>query len=135
MSGQSPNKETAEQPVPPVKSEVHPSFMEFHKAFYDYLKHLSTLSTGSIVLLGAFLEKLFSQPKWRTLVVISIMGFLVSVVASVLVYSVMVLNFPRPGRKTEGRDWDIITGAIIVTWVGFLIGVISLAVFTIRNLY
>ena len=31
---------------------------------YEYWKHLSTLSTGSIILLAAFLEKLFIQPRW-----------------------------------------------------------------------
>src|SRR5687768_7184045 len=77
------------------------SRLEFHKAFYDYLKHLSTLATGSIVLLAATLEKLFAQPRWKPLVMVSVAGFLVTIVASVLAYSLMVLNFPRPGITSK----------------------------------
>ena len=39
--------------------------LEFHKGLYDYLKHLSTLSTGSIVLLAAFLERFLRSRNGR----------------------------------------------------------------------
>ena len=41
---------------------------EFRKLWSDYLKHLTTLSTGSILLIATFLEKLFSQPRWKAAV-------------------------------------------------------------------
>lgn len=111
------------------------SRLEFHKAFYDYLKHLSTLATGSIVLLAAILEKLFAQPSWKPLVVISIGGFLVTVVSSVLAYSLMVLNFPRPGINSKRWEGNVVFWAMVVTWISFVAGVFSLAVFIVRNLF
>ena len=112
-----------------------PSHLEFHKAFYDYLKHLSTISTGSIVLLAAFLEKIFAQPRWKPLIAVSVAGFLVTVVASVVTYSVMVLSFPRPGIETKKWEKDLVIFAILFTWLGFFSGVISLAVFIVKNLF
>ena len=111
------------------------SHIEFHKAFYDYLKHLSTLATGSIVLLAAMLEKLFAQPKWKALVVAAVTGFLITVVASVLAYSFMVLNFPRAGVKNSRLEANVVFWAMVLTWIGFLEGVSSLAVFIVRNLF
>ena len=111
------------------------SRLEFHKAFYDYLKHLSTLATGSIVLLAAMLEKLFAQPRWKLLVVTSVGGFLLTVVASVLAYSLMVLNFPRPGISSKKWEGNVVFWAMLLTWIGFFEGVFSLAVFIVRNLF
>jgi len=111
------------------------SHVEFHKAFYDYLKHLSTLATGSIVLLAAMLEKVFAQPKWKLLVVAAVAGFLLTVVASVLAYSFMVLNFPRAGIKNSKWEGNVVFWAMVLTWIGFLEGVFSLAVFIVRNLF
>ena len=52
--------------------------IEQTKALIEYFKHLTTLSTGSIVLITTFLEKLFANPSWRLAVVISIAGFMLS---------------------------------------------------------
>lgn len=112
-----------------------PSHLEFHKAFYDYLKHISTMSTGSILLLAAFLEKIFAQPRWKPLIAVSVAGFLVTVVASVVTYSVMVFSFPRPGIQTKKWEGNLVIFAILLTWLGFFSGVISLAIFIVKNLF
>jgi hypothetical protein len=109
--------------------------LEFHKAFYDYLKHLSTISTGSILLLAAFLEKIFAQPRWKPLVGVSVAGFLITVIAAVITYSLMVLNFPRPGIKSQKWEGNVVFFAVLLTWVGFISGVVSLAIFILRNLF
>lgn len=109
--------------------------LEFHKGLHEYLKHLSTLSTGSIVLLAAFLEKIFTQPKWKILLAVSILGFIINVVSSVVIYSLLVLN--SPGRNVHPEDWEQLTiaSSIFITWLSFLLGVVSLAIFIIRNLF
>jgi hypothetical protein len=42
----------------------------------DYLKHITTLDTGSIVLLTALLDKFFAGGRWKFLVVVTFLGFL-----------------------------------------------------------
>jgi len=115
--------------------EKDTSRLEFHKAFYEYLKHLSTVSTGSILLLAVFLEKIFAQPKWKSLVAVSVAGFLITVIAAVIAYSLMVLNFPRPGIKSQKWEGNVVFLAVLLTWVGFISGVVSLAIFILRNLF
>ena len=44
---------------------------ESWKLQYDIYKHLTTLSTGSILLLITFLEKLFARPIWKWLVIVA----------------------------------------------------------------
>ena len=57
--------------------------VEYIKALLEYLKHLTTLSTGSIVLTTTFLEKLFQNPLWKTAVVVSLIGFMTSIISSI----------------------------------------------------
>ena len=45
----------------------------------DYAKHLTTLSTGSIVLLTVFAEKVFPTPIWTALMAVSIMGSVLTI--------------------------------------------------------
>lgn len=114
-------------------AEWHPSEGDFFKAQFDYLKHLSTLATGSILLLSLFLEKFFKQPTLAWCVTLSVSALFVSLLASTVVYTVAVLNYPRPGRRMSSRELDVIAGGTLVTWVGFLVGIGAIAVFFVAN--
>jgi amino acid transporter len=113
---------------------LEPAWAERYKALTDYYKHLTTLSTGSIVLVTTFLDKLFHKPLWKALVVISIMGFMISVLASVVAYTIIVA-YHAPGDQIERPEWAKHLGliGIILTWTGFLVGILSLASFALRN--
>ena len=58
------------------------SMKETQRIQFDYFKHLTTLSTGSILIIVAFLEKVFSYPEWIILAVFSIIALAVCLVAS-----------------------------------------------------
>lgn len=109
--------------------------IERYKLMTDYLKHLTTLSTGSILLLAAFLEKIFHNPAWKFLVVLSLGGFMSSVVASIVAHTYAIIDFP--GEDTlSGRGKSIWGGfALIIVWAGFLVGVACLTIFAMRNLF
>lgn len=102
-----------------------------YKSLYEYLKHLTTLSTGSIVLLSTFLEKILKAKKWEFLIIAAIVALLFSVVCSTITYSLLIIDFP--GRKSTEKEWEKIVGglSLIGAWSGFLIGISSLAIFTI----
>lgn len=110
---------------------------ERHKAFYDYLKHLNTLSTGSILLLATFLEKLFTRPAWKILVVVSFSSFILAILGSFVVYTIFLGSFPGPttDQLRGSRDIKVSRGTLWLVWIGFFIGVLSLAVFAIKNLF
>jgi hypothetical protein len=122
--------------IPNMASQtVQPTQLDFHKSFYEYLRHLSTLATGAIVLVGAFMEKIILHPVWRPLVAASVGSFLFSVVSSVTAYTVLIMN--HPGHEMKASEWEqwAVAGALLLTWLSFLTGIVCLAIFIIRNLF
>jgi hypothetical protein len=110
--------------------------IEQFKLWVDYYKHLTTLSTGSIVLMATFMEKLFSQPRWKASVIIALLGFLFSILGSVLVMSILVVasrTFAHGGdmEDAEGRLGSL---GIFASWIGFCVGIVALTAFVVRNL-
>lgn len=107
--------------------------LEHTKLYLEYLRHLTTLSTGSIILIATFLEKLFSNPLWKAAVVVSLVGFMISVLSSVVVYTVTIWFYLE---DSVSSDWpDTIHGSgVFFAWIGFLIGILSLGIFALRNL-
>ena len=101
-----------------------------HDRWVDYVKHLTTLSTGSIVLQVAFLDKFLPNPIWRGLIVLSLGCLGASVIASVAAYT-MLLQSPR---IMSAKEQNILANLIIVIWLSFLTGIIALGAFGIRNI-
>lgn len=114
-------------------SELNTTRTDRYKIIFDYLKHLATLSTGSIVLVTTFLDKMFIQPQWKFLVVSAISGFMTSVVGSIVHYTLMIFDFPG-NRKPGALEKRLMAYSLIFSWAGFLIGIISLSLFAIKNL-
>jgi hypothetical protein len=117
-----------------IDPEKKPDKLELFKAMADYLKHVTTLSTGSIVLITTFLEKLFAKPEWKIIVVVSIVGFMVSVLSSMIAYTILIL-YENPLNSEETPTWaaQLGTFGMFSTWIGFLIGILTLAIFALRN--
>ena len=55
---------------------------EIQRMEFDYFKHLTTLSAGSILILVAFLEKVFSNPIGKAWVVVSVCCFVLCLISS-----------------------------------------------------
>lgn len=103
---------------------------EVSKLLHDYLKHITTLSTGSILLVVTFMERLFRQPEWQFLIGIALIGFLASIVFSVVV---MTINIDHMHQSTIEGVWGGVS--LLGVWAGFILGIISLAVFALKNIY
>ena len=114
----------------PMKTEYP---IEAYTSLLDYLRHISSLSTGSILLIVAFLEKLFVDPEWRICIGISLISFLLTIIATVAAQAFVVehIDYKNPSVKIAR-----FTGLIIICmWGFFLIGLISLIAFALKNLY
>ena len=110
--------------------------LEVLKLDYQTYKHLTTLSTGSILLIVTLLDKLFDNPEWIGLAILSICSFFVCVVASVsaMFFTSMLI------QKLVVIHEDITPGytlfAFIIVWLasgGFLLGIGSLVAFAFPN--
>lgn len=117
-----------------VEPELHPSTGDFNKGVFDYLKHIATLATGSILTITTLLQSVFKQPVRTELVPIAIALFLGCIASSLLAFGVMLFTYPRPGflKRTEAAK-NVISTGIVATWFTFLGGIIALAVFFIAN--
>jgi uncharacterized membrane protein len=104
---------------------------EANKLFYDVFKHLTTLSTGSILILATLLETVFNEPQWLFLIVISLVSFILSIISAVRMMffqasAVLVL-------KVETTRGEFV--GFLITVGSFLLGIISFVVFAVRNFY
>lgn len=108
--------------------------IEAYTTVFDYLKHLTTLSTGSILLIVAFLEKLFTKPECKACVVVSLCGFVGSILAC-LVSQAGVIEQIDSRHGVASWAHPLAFWSLVVAWAAFLTGIISLTVFAIVNLY
>lgn len=106
---------------------------ESWKLRYDTYKHLTTLNTGSILLLVTFLEKLFERPMWKGLVIVAFCSFLTSILASLVVMNVTT-GFIRE-MEIEKKDERLGGALVSIALLSFLLGIISLVSFAVKNLY
>lgn len=109
---------------------------EFYKSMHEFLRHLSTLSTGAILILSAFMKHVFATPIWKSALAISVFCFLITVVASVASYLFILKFLPRESPKRNLVKWEINVFAysFMIALVSFALGMVSLALFLIRNI-
>lgn len=103
------------------------------KLFFDVFKHLTTLSSGSILLVVTLLGRQDAQLTARWLMAVSFLGFLLSTTASIIVMLSTARTIRREDRTDKLPD---ATGniAYFLSVVGFGTGVICLSTFGYLNL-
>jgi hypothetical protein len=74
---------------------------ELLKVTIDFLKHVTTLSSGSILLLATFLEKLFQHPHLTFLIAISFASFALSIIGA-FTSIIMLLGAEKASGYGEG---------------------------------
>jgi hypothetical protein len=122
-----------------LRDKEHQPASERIRPHTEYIKHLTTLSTGSIVVIAAFAEKISLQPTWKFLLAASLVSFVISILGSALWHTGLARDLidEPPLREDTARGATATTHllvAMLITTFGFVIGVVSLAAFAIRNL-
>lgn len=103
------------------------------KLQYDIYKHLTTLSTGSIILVVTFLEKLFKNPVGKGLVITALCSLFLCIFGSFFVMNILAsqIREMEADERYEKRHGLIIGSALIL----FLLGIVSLILFAVINLF
>lgn len=107
------------------------SRIEGLKLYFDVFKHLTTLSSGSIIVMATFLKQL-NHPDLKILVPVAFLGFMVATVASIVV----MLSTARTIRRNETTDQlpdKIGNNAYKVAVGGFAVGVTAICTFAAFN--
>jgi hypothetical protein len=112
--------------------------LEISKLSFESMKHLTTLSTGSIVLMVAFLEKLFlNNREWAGLIGAALIAFILSIVASasslVQINSLLTDVFTLHNDMHFRDKFRMWTNGI--AFISFVLGIVFLVIFAFKNLY
>jgi|SRR5471030_1143446 hypothetical protein len=110
------------------------------KLLADVLKHVTTLSVGLLVAIGAVIERYFTIAVWRWLIPTSIVFLLLSIVSSVLALLFLVLTSWRepaqgPDKRYEGIVDKTYITCLITSFTTFLSAIISIGIFIGRNVW
>lgn len=117
-----------------TKKNSEKSDQEGEKLYFDSMKHLTTLNTGSVLLLVTFMEKFFNNPRWKSLIAVSLVSFVISILCSVssMFQSANHIKYSGKFRRLETRIKSVVYYSSLIT---FLVGIIGLVIFALRNLY
>jgi hypothetical protein len=108
--------------------------VEQYKAIVDHLKHLSTLSTGSILILFTFLQNFVKQPIGREWARISVLFLLLSVGAGVIAFAILAVRLPRrSAQRLTVAEKTIFAGSMVSAWASFFLGLCCLGAFFVSN--
>lgn len=107
-------------------------YLEEQKLAFDLVKHLTTLATGTTVLLATFLKDIFVDPQWRALVPLVFASLIVATVALSLA-GFGLLSSVRQGPVTSASVRRFTALTTLVGMSTFLLGLCTLSVFAIRN--
>jgi hypothetical protein len=115
---------------------------EGRKLGYEWFRHLTTLGTGSIVILGSLLNNLLSGfSEWTWLIPIIFVSLFIAVVGSLIVmygiYSAVLSGVVRGQPAEQGEPARLrrnLSLATLPTFISFFIGILSLVAFVLKNI-
>ena len=110
--------------------EEQKAFLDGSKLFHDTFKHLTTLSTGSILLLVTFFDK-FKGLRAKSLATYALIGFILSTLGSVFMMIFLSKDVQIMGKPTP-HDWIFRYGSRI-TAIVFVLSVLILVIFASIN--
>ncbi len=119
----------------PTVEQKRQQDIERTKLKMDLVKHVSTLSSGAIVILAAFLNKSpAATPKGGNWLIISVTSLIVSLVSALVYFWAFGLarQWQRLGTpRTFSRRIEKVTGLLVA--LGFCSGIVFLGAFVIKN--
>jgi hypothetical protein len=106
--------------------------LESLKLDHDTFKHLTTISTGSILILSTFIEKFFQNPSWKGLIAFTFVSLMVCTYTSVI--EMFRISHEGLARKSTNKKRTLWSKMVPLLSCGcFLLGILSLVVFSLRN--
>ncbi|MGL6420209.1 hypothetical protein ACSZMW_21695 [Aeromonas allosaccharophila] len=107
-------------------------YIEQQKVALDYIKHVTTLCTGSILTLALLLEKFFNKPEYSFLILVAFAGFLISILFLTLSAFGVLRSIKTPNKISRGVV-NFTTIAFILGGITFIVALLAFGVFSILN--
>lgn len=112
-----------------------PNYREGLKLQFELLKHVTTLSTGTLLLVAIFVDKVFTSPVWKTLIAVAFVVLFLSVISSLFsmcMAATLVTGSSTPDASDRSKAICLILGLLFAAGM-FLIGMGCIAVFVVKN--
>lgn len=103
-----------------------------YKLVFDLMKHLTTLSSGSILILITLLEKVFRESPPTLYIRLAFGGFCISIIAAVFAMMVLSMN-AADGAITEGER-TVFAAATSIAAVSFSLGILFVVLAALPSL-
>lgn len=113
-------------------AEHRQDFRESLKLVYDAFKHVTTLSTGSLVLLSTLLQRFIQAPKHMWLLSLTFIDLTVTLVSSLFMMIAVSAIMAKPKYVLSQA---FAAFAFYGTLFFFILGIVSLALFALINLH
>ncbi|MAB61636.1 MAG: hypothetical protein CMK67_00610 [Pseudoalteromonas sp.] len=112
-----------------------PKHIEAGKLYADYLKHITTLAAGSLILLTTLIEKIFSQYDHKWAMVVSLIGLLITILSSMVSFTALAISYQFWEKGEEPYDWIDSTAGLgfLLAFLAFAVGMSFLGAFAIMN--
>jgi hypothetical protein len=105
--------------------------VEAFKLIFDYLKHLTTLSSGSILLVVTLAEKFFANSPFRSILFQALASFGWSILTALLSMAVISLNVG--GGTFSPRSRKVFAWGFSMSALGFFGGMLLLTIAAVRQ--
>jgi hypothetical protein len=96
------------------------------KLLYDFLKHLTTLSSGSVVLIVTLSEKLLKDTPASGLLVSGIICFLLAILASLVAMAILAAYLDE--RPDSEATINTFSGSFTFSAGAFYVGMVLIAI-------
>ena len=107
---------------------------EKRKIAIDLLKHFATLAVACIAVVVTFLPQLNELEQSKTLLLVAVVSFLISVICTVISSIILLANIESLPKIFGSRLHNLLRVSTFSVIAGFLIGVGSLCVLILKNL-
>ncbi len=100
----------------------------------SFLRYITSLSTGAILIIVVYVEKLYPDPVYSYLIIWSLIAFIISIITSVIWYYLSFNDFDSD-QNHDQSSWlsNILLLIPFGSVIGFITGVITLSVYAIMN--
>jgi hypothetical protein len=104
------------------RTEISNKKIETYKLVFDLMKHLTTLSSGSILILIALLEKVFRAAPPTIYLRFAFGGFCISIIAAVV--AMVLLSFNASDGDIPKKELNVFATASTVASAAFIVGIV-----------
>lgn len=105
--------------------------LEMYKLVFDLMKHITTLSSGAIIIVITMIEKVFSAKPPIGMFILTLGAFCISIVSAISAMLILSLNATEGMTEESDKIW--FAASAVVATVGFGWGIIAIAIYAFVN--